>query len=150
MKFDIDNILNRVYDGLESGGKKVSEKITSAKVVNRYKEASDPFEQFLGDVSDLLTRSYDAVSHTAEPVIQKTGSGLQKAARVPYRKAGMPYGDTEEGYLRWKHEYEESLKAQASLTGTKVLGTLKESGKKVKTYAETKIRAQRENNDREN
>lgn len=156
MKFDMDQFLNQVYDKLEADSKKISEKVRSVKTAKLTKtessaeNPSDTLEQFLGEISSVLIRGYDVITDAAKPIAQKTEDGLRNASRFPYQRAGMPYGDSEEGRQRWTNEKKEALKTQANKTGTKILNSLNREAGKAKTFAAEKIHKKMEKTDKGN
>lgn len=58
----------------------------------------------INHLGDNLAGWFDKTKENAEPVIRRTKAAIYERIYAEYRKAGMPYGDDHEGFMKWVNQ----------------------------------------------
>ncbi len=136
---DIEKIISNVRESFRIGAKKVSDSVSKSKAFEKYQDSEDKVADILDDVGSFATGLYDKVAKAGKPLVKKSKAGIYDAIYAEYRKAGMPYGDTHEGFMRWTEEREKKVRSAVDDGLEKGRKTIVGAAKKTSEFVEDRV-----------
>lgn len=136
---DIDKILNDAADSMKLVADKAINALTNVDAFSKYKDSDDKVEEMLDDAGKKVTSFIDSVSSKVDPTVQNAKKRVYDSVYDDYRKAGMPYGDTHEGFLKWTDEREDIVRERVETELGRIRNVITVGFNKAKDYIETEL-----------
>lgn len=105
---DIEKLIKDVRDTVIDVSERVANSILDSDMFDKYRNSPDRTADFLNDLSSSVNSAgeqigdwFEKTKESSEPWIRKTKASIYEKFYDEYRKAGMPHGDSHEGFMEW-------------------------------------------------
>lgn len=105
---DIEKLIKDVRDAVMDVSERVANSILDSDMFDKYRNSPDKTADFLNDLSASVSNVgeqigdwFEKTKESTEPWIRKTKASIYEKFYAEYRKAGMPHGDSHEGFMAW-------------------------------------------------
>lgn len=105
---DIEKLIKEIRDAVIEGSERIANSILESETFDKYRNSPDKIGAFFDEmsenivhISDNIAIWFDKTKESAEPVVRRTKAAIYERIYAEYRKAGTPYGDNHEGFMKW-------------------------------------------------
>lgn len=104
---DIEKLIRDVRDAIVEGTERVANSILDSEAFDKYRN-SEKMDKFIENVNQSFSNLaenagewFDKAKESSEPFIKKTKASIYDRFYDEYRKSGMEFGDSHEGFTQW-------------------------------------------------
>ena len=115
---DIEKIIKEVREAIIEGSEQVANSIMDSEAFEKYRNSPDKIGDFVDDLSvginhlgDQIGDWFEKAKESTEPVRRRTKAAIYERIYAEYRKAGLPFGDTHDGFMKWVNQNGTELRA---------------------------------------